>query len=35
MRRGRREKSRIDDMRKKRNIVVKRRNVRIKNKKEK
>ena len=33
MRRGRREKSRRDDMRKKRNIVVKRRNVRIKNKK--
>lgn len=32
MRRGRREKSRIDDMRKKMNIVVKRRNVRIKNK---
>lgn len=30
MRRGRREKSRIDDMRKKRNIVEKRRNVRIK-----
>lgn len=29
------EKSRIDDMRKKRSIVVKRRNVRIKNKKEK
>lgn len=33
MRLGRREKSRRDDMRKKRNIVVKMRNVRIKNKK--
>lgn len=30
MRRGRREKSRRDDMRKERNIVEKRRNVRIK-----
>ena len=35
MRWGRREKSRIDDMWKKRNIVVKRRNVMIKNKKKK